>query len=530
MAQMTPPTAGPREWLGLAVLTLPVILLSNSITILFLAVPWITEALRPGGAELLWIMDIYTFVLAGLLMPMGALGDRIGRRRVLLGGAVVFGVGSAAAAYATSPELLIAARVLLGIGAATLMPSTLALIRTLFQDPGQRKMAVGVWTAGSSGGVVLGPPLGGFLLEHFWWGSVFLINVPFMLLLLVAGRMLLPESQDPRKGRFDLLGALLSLAAVLPLIYGLKQLTLEGPSIWSVVALIAGAGFGLAFVRQQRRLAEPLIDISLFRRPVFATAVGGYALVMFALTGGTYLASPYLQQVLMLSPLPAALWQMPAGAGVIVAAVVAGSLAQRVRPGPIFAAGPLLMAVGLLVMSQIRVDSGLAVLVPGMILVGAGTGIVATVAVDIVLGSVPPERSARASALSETGLELGTAMGIALMGLVSTVVYSRTLLDTMPQGVPQAQSAAASETLSAALAIAADLPGELGARLAAAARAAFTLGMQVPLYVSAALMMALAVIALFALRRAGVKPAEPAEPAEPEVPGVPGVPGVPEAH
>ncbi|MEV0623480.1 MFS transporter [Nonomuraea sp. NPDC050404] len=508
MSQKNPPLAGRREWLGLAVLTLPVILLSNSITILFLAVPWITEGLRPGGAELLWIMDIYTFVLAGLLMPMGALGDRIGRRKVLLGGAVVFGVGSAAAAYATSPELLIAARVLLGIGAATLMPSTLALIRTLFQDPGQRKVAVGIWTAGSSGGVVLGPPLGGFLLEYFWWGSVFLINVPFMLLLLVAGVMLLPESRDPRKGRFDLLGALLSLAAVLPLIYGLKQLALEGASIWSIGAIIASVVFGLAFVVQQRRLDDPMIDIGLFRRPIFTTAVGGYALVMFALTGGTYLASPYLQQVLMLSPLPAALWQIPAGLGVIVAAVVAGYLAQRVRPGPIFAAGPLLMAVGLLIMSQVQVDSGLAVLVPGMILVGAGTGIVATVAVDIVLGSVPPERAARASALSETGLELGTAMGIALMGLLSTVVYSRTLLDTMPQGVPGDESAAASETLSGALSIAADLPGQVGTELAAAARSAFTLGMQVPLYVTAALMLALAGVAMFALRRASIKHAE----------------------
>lgn len=511
MAQTTRPTAGRREWLGLAVLTLPVILLSNSITILFLAVPWITAGLRPSATELLWIMDIYTFVLAGLLIPMGALGDRIGRRRVLLGGAVVFGVGSAAAAYATSPELLIAARVLLGIGAATLMPSTLALIRTLFVDPGQRKMAVGIWTAGSSGGVVLGPPLGGLLLEYFWWGSVFLLNVPFMALLLIAGPLLLPESRDPKKGGFDLLGVLLSLAAVLPLIYGLKQVALEEPSIWSVGALVAGVAFGVAFVYQQRRKADPMVDVDLFRRPVFTTAVGGYALVMFALTGGTYLASPYLQQVLGFSPLPAALWQMPAGVGVIVAAVVAGYLAQRLRPGPIFAAGPLIMAVGLLIMSQVEVDAGLAALVPGMILVGAGTGIVATVAVDIVLGSVPPERSARASALSETSLELGTALGIALMGLISTVVYSRTLLDTTPQGVPQAETAAASETLAAALAIAAELPGEIGAQLADAARAAFTLGMQVPLYVTAALMLALGAIALFALRRADIKPAEAAE-------------------
>ncbi len=518
MTQMNPPIAGRREWLGLVVLTLPVILLSNSITILFLAVPWITEGLRPGASELLWIMDIYTFVLAGLLIPMGALGDRIGRRRVLLGGAVLFGIGSAAAAYAGTPELLIAARALLGIGAATLMPSTLALIRTLFQDPGQRKMAVGIWTAGSSGGVVLGPPLGGFLLEYFWWGSVFLLNVPFMLLLLVAGPMVLPESRDPRKGRFDLLGVVLSLAAMLPLIYGLKQLALEGPSILAVAALIGGVGFGVALMYQQRRRADPMIDIDLFRRPVFATAVGGYALVMFALTGGTFLASPYLQQVLMLSPLPAALWQMPAGVGVIVAAVVAGYLAQRARPGLVFAAGPLLMAVGLLVMSQVQVNSGLAVLVPGMILVGAGTGIVATVAVDIVLGSVPQERSARASALSETSLELGTAMGIALMGLISTVVYSRTLLDTMPQGVPETETAAASQTLSEALRIAADLPGQLGAQLADAARAAFTLGMQVPLYLTAALMLALAAVALVALRRADIKHADSEEP------------GVSEAH
>ena len=270
----TPQQAGRREWIGLAVIALPCLLYSMDLTVLNLALPAISEDLRPSSSELLWIVDIYGFLVAGLLITMGTLGDRIGRRRLLLIGAASFGAASVLAAFASSAPMLIAARALLGVAGATLAPSTMALIFNMFADPGERKIAIGVWIASFSAGAAIGPLVGGALLELFWWGSVFLIGVPVMALLLVLGPRLLPESRDPDAGRLDLVSAALSLAAVLAVIFALKRLAEDGLHWTPFVAVAAGVLLAALFARRQRRLDDPLIDLDLFRIPAFSAAPG----------------------------------------------------------------------------------------------------------------------------------------------------------------------------------------------------------------------------------------------------------------
>jgi MFS transporter, DHA2 family, multidrug resistance protein len=304
------PRAGRREWIGLAVLALATVLYSVDLTVLHLAVPALSADLQPSSVQLLWIVDIYGFLLAGSLLTMGTLGDRIGRRRLLMIGAAAFGAASVLAAFSTSAEVLIAARGLLGVAGATLAPSTLSLIRTMFRDPRQRTLAVGVWVTSFSAGAVVGPPLGGLLLEFFWWGSVFLMAVPVMALLLVLAPVLLPEYRDPQARRFDLLSAATSLAAVLAVTYGFKEVVQDGFGSLPALSIVAGLVPGLVFVQRQRRLADPLIDLGLFRMQAFSTALVAYLLVTFVQHATFLFIFQYLQLVLGLSPLQAALWAM----------------------------------------------------------------------------------------------------------------------------------------------------------------------------------------------------------------------------
>ena len=262
--------AGRREWIGLAVIALPSMLYSMDLTVLYLAVPSLTQELEPSSSELLWITDIYGFLIAGLLLTMGTLGDRIGRRRLLLVGAAGFGAASVVAAFSTSAEMLIAARAVLGVAAATLAPSTLSLIRNMFHDPAQRTVAIGLWVTSYSVGAAIGPLVGGLLLERFWWGSVFLVSVPVMALLLAVGPRLLPEYRDPKPGRFDLPSAALSLVSVLAVVYGVKRMAEDGFGSQSAIAIVVGVAVGVAFLHRQSRLPDPIIDLRLFRVPAFS--------------------------------------------------------------------------------------------------------------------------------------------------------------------------------------------------------------------------------------------------------------------
>ncbi len=394
----TPPAAPPagepratrREWLGLAVLALPTLLAAMDFSVLFLALPRLSAGLRPSGSQLLWITDIYGFMVAGFLVTMGALGNRIGRRRLLTAGAAAFGLASVAAAYSSSPGLLIAARALLGIAGATLMPSTLGLISTMFRHPGQRTSAVSLWAACLLAGTAIGPVLGGVLLQFFWWGSVFLIGLPVMAVLVIAAPLLLPEHRDPAQGRLDLVSVALSLAAVLPAIYGLKTLTRSGPTGPAVLALVAGLACGALFVRRQRSAASPLLDLRLFRYPAFTAAVG-ILLAAGAVSGGIgFLFAQYLQLVAGLSPLRAGLWSLPDPAAMIACSLLCPLVVRRIRPGYVIGGGLAVSAAGFWLLTQVHAGPGPAVAVAGVVIVFAGVTPAWVLGTDLIIGSVPP--------------------------------------------------------------------------------------------------------------------------------------------
>jgi DHA2 family multidrug resistance protein-like MFS transporter len=504
--------AGRREWVGLAVLALACVVYAMDLTVLHLAVPHLSADLQPTSAQLLWIADIYGFMVAGLLITMGTLGDRIGRRRLLLLGAAFFAGASVLAAFSTSAEMLIAARALLGIAGATIAPSTLSLIRNLFHDPGQRTFAVGVWITAYSLGGAVGPVLGGALLEFFWWGSVFLLAIPVMALLLALGPTLLPEFRDPDPGRLDLRSAGLSLLAVLAVVYGLKQIAQDGLGLMPALSIAAGLALGAAFVRRQRRLRDPLIDLRLFRIPAFSASLAVYTLGILVLFGSFLFIYQYLQLVLEYSPLVAGLLTLPSFGAFMLGSMLAPIFVNRTRPAYVMAGGLAISAVGLLVMTQVRADGGIGVLLASVFVFSLGMAPIFTLTNDLILGAAPPERAGAASAISETGAELGGALSIAILGTLGTAVYRMQVDDGVPASVPAEDAETVRDTLGGAVATAAQLSEGVGAVVLEAAREAFTQGLQVVALVSAVLSaLTAAGVALF-LR--DVRPAS----AEAEVP------------
>jgi MFS transporter, DHA2 family, multidrug resistance protein len=501
MTAVAPRRATRRDWIGLAVIALPCLLYSMDLTVLNLAVPHISADLRPSSAQQLWIIDIYGFLIAGSLITMGTLGDRIGRRRLLLIGAAAFGVASVLAAFSRSAEMLIATRALLGIAGATLAPSTLSLIRNMFLDPHQRTVAIGVWVTSYSVGGAIGPLLGGVLLQYFWWGSVFLIGVPVMLLLLVLGPVLLPEFRDPKASRLDLFSAALSLTAVLAVIYGLKRIAEDGLGWLPALSIAAGLGVGVAFVQRQRRLAHPLIDLRLFRVPAFTASLATYTLGTFVVFGAYVFIAQYLQLVLGLSPLQAGLATVPSMAAFVVGSMLVPPIARRIRPAYLIGAGLVLSAGGLGVLTRVHGPSGLAVIVIGSVIYSLGFSPVVILATDLIVGSAPVERAGAASAISETSSELGGALGIAVLGSIGVAVYRSIMADGVPIGVPPEAGAVAQATLGGAVAVAAHLPDHLGVELLGAARGAFTQAFQLTAAISAAVALAMAVATVILLRR-----------------------------
>jgi MFS transporter, DHA2 family, multidrug resistance protein len=492
--------AGRRQWIGLAVIALPCLLYSMDLTVLNLAVPALSADLKPSSAQLLWIVDIYGFLVAGMLIPMGTLGDRIGRRRLLLIGAVAFGIASIVAAFARSAEMLIATRAVLGVAGATLAPSTLSLIRNMFHDPQERTFAIGIWISSYSAGAAIGPVLGGMLLQHFWWGSVFLIGVPVMVLLLVVGPVLLPEYRDPNPGQLDLLSAGLSLASVLATIYGLKRIAEDGFAWWPVLAMVTGLAIAAVFVRRQWALATPMIDLRLFREPRFTGALATYLLGTFVAFGFFILASQHMQLVLGLSPLQAGLWTTPFAGAFIVGSMVTARIVRRIPPRQLMAAGLVLAATGFAVFTGVGERTAPAVLAVGFVLYSLGLAPVFTLATDIIVGSAPPERAGAAAAISETSSEFGGALGIAILGSIGTAVYRGAMGDAPLHDLSPAAAVAARATLGAAVEAAQRLGGTAGAALLEASRGAFILGMQRAAWVAAAVMIGTAFLAARTLR------------------------------
>jgi MFS transporter, DHA2 family, multidrug resistance protein len=495
-----PRRATRREWIGLAVIALPAMLYAMDLTVLTLAVPALSADLRPSSTELLWIVDIYGFLVAGFLITMGTLGDRIGRRRLLLIGSGAFGVASVVAAFSSSPEMLIAARALLGIAGATLAPSTLSLIRSMFEDDRQRTVAIGIWITSFSVGAAIGPLVGGALLESFHWGSVFLLAVPVMALLLAIGPRLLPEYKDPEPGRLDLLSAAMSLVAVLAVIYGVKAIAKDGAGFASVAPILAGLAVGAAFVDRQRRLADPMIDLGLFRRPAFSLALSANTLAFAVVFGISVFVAQYFQLVLGYSPLEAGLWSVPSAAAFVVGAQLTPPLAARVHPPVVMLGGIVVAIAGAAVLTRVDATGGPGLLVAGIVILSLGLAPLFTLAADLAVGSAPPERAGAASGISETSSELGGALGLAMLGTIGTAVYRDRTADTLPANVPEDTAATASDTLGGAVEVADRLPQVLAADVLEPARDAFTQGLQVAATVSGVLVIAAAVLVARLLR------------------------------
>jgi DHA2 family multidrug resistance protein-like MFS transporter len=503
-------TAGRREWLGLAVLALPTLLVTADLSVLFLAVPKLTRALHPSSSELLWITDVYGLMISAGLITMGNIGDRIGRRRLLLIGGAVFALASLLAAFSVSAPMLIAARALLGIAGATLAPSSLALISNLFSDPRQRQRAIAIWISCFGIGAAVGPLLGGLLLQNLWWGSVFLVNVPVMALLLAVGPSILPESRDPDPGVIDRRSVALSLASLLAIVYAVTRMAEHGVDAIAVALLVAGVLVGATFVRRQLGLSYPLVDVRLFKVPSFSAAFVALAVTVFIIGGTDLFLAQYIQLVHGVSPFITSLWLVPGLAGEVVGSMLAPLATRWVRPGVLIAIGLVVAAAGAAVLASLDAGTNLVVLVAGTGLLGFGCGPIGALGTDILVGAAPAERAGAAGAVSETATELGGALGIALLGSLGTAVYRSTVSGRLPGAIDPAAAARSRNTLGGAVDAASGLRPPLHDELLGAARVAFTHGLAVAAGAAAAVALATALAAALALRHATADVAEPA--------------------
>ena len=477
-------------------------------TVLHLAVPHLSADLKPTSTQLLWIIDIYGFFIAGSLVTMGALGDRIGRRKLLLIGAAAFSATSVIAAFSTTPAMLIAARALLGVAAATLMPSTLSLIRNMFHDEKQRGFALAVWISLMMGGGAAGPILGGIVLEHWWWGAVFLLNVPVMVLLLAVAPFLLPEYRKADPGRLDLVSAALATSAVMATVYGVKHIAIDGLTWDAVLGLVAGVLIGAAFLRRQKRLADPMVNPELFRNSAFRATLTTQTLIVLAVAAPFFLSSQYMQLVLGFTPLEAGLGLLPALVAGTAGSMLAPWAAGKVRSAFVIGGGLLISAVGLALLTQTPATQGYPVIIAGLSLGIVGAHAAITLLTNAILGAAPPERAGEASGLSETTLELANAVGIAVMGSLAAAIYQSVVADSLPLGLSEALAAAGRESLFAAAAAAEQMGGPQAAAMLVAAREAFVAGLQVAAGIGALIMGTLAVLAITLLRHATEKAAD----------------------
>jgi MFS transporter, DHA2 family, multidrug resistance protein len=491
--------AGRREWLGLAVLALPTLLLSIDLSVLYLALPRLSADLGADSIQQLWITDVYGFVIASFLVTMGTLGDRIGRRRLLLVGGVAFAAASTLAAFSVSPEMLIVSRALMGLAGATLMPSTLALISTMFQDPKQQGTAISVWMSCFMGGMLLGPVLGGLLLDALWWGAVFLLAVPVMLVLLALGPVLLPEYRNPEAGRLDPASVVLSLAALFPLIYGLKEIAKYGLAVVPVLSLLAGVAFAVVFARRQNRLADPLLDMSLFKPRVLRVALL-ITILAGVMSGSFFLVTMYFQSVGGLTPFQTALWMLPQAVASIAAVLAAPALAQRIRPGTVLAGGLVLVVAGYLTVAAAATAQNLVLLAVGLVVSSVGAAPLGALGITLVFSTAPMEKMGSASSMTETTAEFGIALGVALMGTIGTAVYRGQVDPAAVPGLPADAAAAVGDSVTDALTVAATLPAELAGAVTEAATTAFSGALAATTVVSAAIAAVLAVVAFRTLR------------------------------
>ncbi len=498
LAESNGKRVGWRGWLALIVLMLPVLLVSVDNTVLSFALPDIALSLNPSSAQQLWIIDAYPLVLAGLLVTMGTLGDRFGRRRMLLIGATGFAAVSVLAAFAPSAAWLIAARAGMGVFGAMLMPSTLSLLRSIFTDRDQRRMAIAVWASMFSAGAALGPIVGGILLEHFAWGSVFLMSVPVLVPLLILAPLLVPESRDPRPGRIDPISITLSMLTMVPIVYAIKEVAVHGFGVLPVVLTIAGLGFGVVFVRRQLASAQPMLDMRLFARGTFSGALLVNLLSVVSLVGFLYFVAQHLQLIVGLSPMEAGFALVPGMAAMIVAGLLVVPIARRVSARVIVPIALSFSVIAYLLVPGAVGDGALALLIAAFVLLGIGIGAAETVSNELILASAPPAKAGAASAVSETAYELGAVLGTAVLGGILTAAYRTGIV--LPAGVEGATADAARETLAGAMTVAGALDGATADALRTAAAHAFDAGVGITAVIGAVLVAIAAVIAATTLK------------------------------
>jgi DHA2 family multidrug resistance protein-like MFS transporter len=494
-----PERVGWRGWAALAVLMLPVLLVSVDATVLHFALPQIALHLEPTGIQQLWMIDVYPLVLAAFLVTAGTLGDRFGRRRLLLIGATGFCVVSVLAAFAPTAEWLIAARAAMGVFGAVLMPSTMSLIRGIFTDRDQRRLAIAIWAAAFSAGAALGPIVGGMLLEHFAWGSVFLLAVPVLVPLLILAPVLVPESRDPNPGRIDPVSILMSIATMVLVVYAIKQIAVDGPTIGWVALLGLGIAFGALFVRRQLRMDVPMFDVRLFAVGSFTGALLVNLLSVIAFVGFEYFIAQHLQLVLGLSPMEAGFALVPGLVAMIVSGLIVVPISRRVPPHILIPGALAVSIAGYVLTSFVSHNAALALLIAASVLLGIGIGMAETVSNELALSSAPAAKAGAASAISETAYEIGAVLGTTILGGILTAMYRSHL--AVPDGIPDAAAAAARETLGGAVHVAEQTGGQLGAALQAAAASAFDAGVAVTSIIGAGFVLAAAVVAAIMLRR-----------------------------
>ncbi|WP_406018822.1 MFS transporter [Kocuria rhizophila] len=488
--------AGPRQWASLVVLMLPVLLVSVNNTALSFALPAISQGLHPTASQLLWIVDVYPLILAALLIPMGSLGDRMGRRKMLMIGSTGFGLVSLFAAFAPSAEWLLAARVGIAVFGSMLLPTTLSLLRTVFRDDRQRSLAIAIWTAGFSAGAALGPIAGGFLLNHFWWGSVFLLAVPVLLAFLVAAPLILPESKDPHPGPVDPLSIVLAVLTMAPVVYGIKSLATGGSVLHGVLFMAVGALCGLLFARQQVAKDYPMLDLRFFRSPRFSGGLSVNMMSNVALFGFLFFFTQYLQLVNGTDPMTSGLLMVPGLVLSILAGLGAERIARLVGIRTAVVLGLLLVAAGFFVVAFTDQMASSAPILVAFTVMSAGTGLATTLSTDLVVSSVPEAKAGAASAVSETGYEVGAVLGTAVLGGLTTAFYQAHL--ELPAAVSADSAQIAHETLGGALDVAAESPA--GSVIADAAVAAFSSGMQWTALIGGVLVAVVALVLARVLR------------------------------
>jgi MFS transporter, DHA2 family, multidrug resistance protein len=495
-------SATPRHaWLALTVLILPTLLIAVDNTILAFALPSIAKDFRPAASTQLWIIDVYSLVLAALLVMMGSLGDRLGRRRLLMIGAGGFAIVSAAAAFAPSAGWLVGARALLGVFGAMLMPSTLSLLRNIFADASARRLAIAIWASCFTAGSALGPIVGGVLLEHFHWGAVFLVAVPILLPLLVLAPRLVPESRDPNPGPLDLFSVLLSLTTMLPLVWAIKTAAHDGPSWLVGAALVFSVGSCALFIRRQKRIATPMLDVQLFRYAPFTSSITANFLSIVGLIGFIFFMSQHLQLVLGLSPLQAGLVTLPGALLSMVGGIAVVRFTRWFAPPTLIIAGLVLVSAGFVMILIFRHDLTVAAVVASFIVLEIGVGTSQTITNDTIVASVPAAKSGAASAVSETAYELGAVVGTATLGTIFTAFYRSSV--TLPGGLTESQSADASESIGGATSVAQTLPPAMADRLMDSARAAFDSGIAPTATIAAVLTLVAAGVVAFSFRSDG---------------------------